>query len=122
MMTRGGLDALAATPRLALTTPLSYLRAIGLMRAARLVATDSGGVQEETTALGVPCLTVRENTERPVTIEEGTNTLIGTDPAALLAAVDDILAHGGKRGRAPALWDGRAADRIADAVEAFLAG
>jgi UDP-N-acetylglucosamine 2-epimerase (non-hydrolysing) len=77
-------------------------------------------MQEETTALGVPCLTIRDTTERPVTIEQGANTLVGADPAALRAAVADILATGGKRGRTPALWDGRAAERIADAVFAFL--
>jgi UDP-N-acetylglucosamine 2-epimerase (non-hydrolysing) len=90
------------------------------MRGARLVVTDSGGVQEETTALGVPCLTARDNTERPITIDEGTNTLIGSNPDALIAAVDDVLATGGKKGRTPDLWDGRAAERIADATLAFL--
>ena len=104
------------------TPPLSYLRALGLMREARLVITDSGGVQEETTALGIPCLTVRENTERPTTIDEGTNTLVGTCPHALITAAEDILKVGGKRGRIPALWDGHAAVRIADQIEAFLRG
>ncbi len=98
---------------LVLLPPQGYLEMLGLMRSARVVVTDSGGLQEETTALGVPCLTVRDNTERPVTITEGTNTLVGTDAAAILAAFDDVLATGGKAGRIPALWDGRAADRIA---------
>lgn len=120
MIGAAGLDALLDGADIVTAPPLSYLRALGLMRAARLVVTDSGGIQEETTALGVPCLTVRENTERPATIDEGTNTLIGTDPAALLAGVDEILTRGGKAGRIPHLWDGRAAERIADAVEAFL--
>jgi UDP-N-acetylglucosamine 2-epimerase (non-hydrolysing) len=92
------------------------------MREARLVITDSGGIQEETTALGVPCLTVRENTERPITIAEGTNTLVGTSPQTLLAAVQEVLTAGGKRGRVPPLWDGRAAQRVADRIEAFLEG
>ncbi len=85
-----------------------------------MVVTDSGGMQEETTALGVPCITVRENTERPITIEEGTNTLIGADPAKIGPIVDDVLRTGGKRGRKPALWDGKAAERIAEEALAFL--
>ena len=75
--------------------------------------TDSGGMQEETTALGVPCLTLRDNTERPITVEQGTNTLVGRDRARILACVDEILQAGGKRGRVPELWDGHAAERIA---------
>ena len=75
--------------------------------------TDSGGLQEETTALGVPCLTLRENTERPITIDQGTNTLVGRDRDAILRGVDDILAGRGKHGRVPEYWDGRAAERIA---------
>ena len=76
--------------------------------------TDSGGIQEETTALGVPCLTMRENTERPITVEQGTNTLVGRNRARTLECVDEILADGGKRGGIPELWDGHAAERIAD--------
>jgi UDP-N-acetylglucosamine 2-epimerase (non-hydrolysing) len=75
--------------------------------------TDSGGLQEETTALGVPCLTLRENTERPITVEQGTNTMVGRDLAAIRAGVAAILAGQGKRGRVPEYWDGRAAERIA---------
>lgn len=93
--------------------PLGYLEMLGLMRDAQLVLTDSGGMQEETTALGVPCITLRENTERPITVEEGTNTVAGTDPGRILAAVEDTLRSGGKRGRRPELWDGQAAPRIA---------
>lgn len=91
------------------------------MRGATAVLTDSGGIQEETTALGVPCLTLRENTERPITIAEGTNTLVGTDRSLLLATLDDILSKGGKRGRAPECWDGHAAERIAAHLSAWLA-
>jgi UDP-N-acetylglucosamine 2-epimerase (non-hydrolysing) len=109
--------ALAQT-RLKMCDPLGYLEMLGLMRGAKLVLTDSGGVQEETTALGVPCLTLRENTERPITVEEGTNTVVGTDPDRILAAFREVLRTGGKRGRRPELWDGRAAERIA----AVLAG
>ncbi len=120
-LARAGLDEIFAPDRVLTCDALSYLRTIGLMRAAKLVITDSGGMQEETTVLGVPCLTVRENTERPITITEGTNTLVGTDPRALIAAVDEVLATGSKRGRVPELWDGRAAERIAERVAAFLA-
>jgi len=83
------------------------------MREAAVVLTDSGGIQEETTALSVPCLTIRENTERPITVEEGTNEVVGTSPKAIEAAVARILAGGRKETRMPALWDGRAAERIA---------
>jgi UDP-N-acetylglucosamine 2-epimerase (non-hydrolysing) len=120
MIAKAGLDRLLGGSAIVAAPPLGYLRALGLMRAARLVITDSGGVQEETTALGVPCLTVRDNTERPTTVEQGTNRLVGTSPAALIAAVEDVLANGGKRGRVPALWDGAAATRIADEIERFL--
>lgn len=118
---RCGVD-LGAQERLRIGPPVPYLQAVGLMREARLVITDSGGVQEETTALGAPCLTFRDNTERPITIEEGSNALVGTDPAALEAAVRATLRDGGKRGRVPELWDGRAAPRIAQALADFLAG
>lgn len=96
-----------------LLPPQGYLEILGLMRSAKVVVTDSGGLQEETTALGVPCITVRENTERPITITQGTNTLVGTDPDQVMAAFRDVVATGGKRGRRPELWDGRAAERIA---------
>ena len=76
---------------------------VGLMKCARVVMTDSGGIQEETTALGVPCLTVRDNSERPITVSEGTNTLVGRSPDALLTAVAEINGSGGKRGRVPEL-------------------
>ncbi len=102
------------------TPPLTYLEMIGLMKEARLAVTDSGGVQEETTALGVPCLTVRDNTERPITISEGTNTLVGSSPPALLAAAYKELKTSGKRGRIPELWDGRAAERIVTHVTDFI--
>jgi len=105
--------------RVVLLPPQGYLEMLGLMRDARMVLTDSGGIQEETTALGVPCITLRDNTERPVTVEEGTNTLAGNDRNAILAAVDGILAHGGKRGRIPEGWDGRAAVRIAEQIAAW---
>lgn len=100
--------------------PQGYLQMLGLMSGAVMVLTDSGGIQEETTALGVPCLTIRENTERPITVEQGTNTLVGTDPGALITAANAVLANGGKRGRVPEYWDGKAAERIAAHLFAWL--
>jgi len=100
--------------------PLGYLEMLGLMQAARLVLTDSGGIQEETTALGVPCVTLRTTTERPITVEQGTNTVVGSNPTQILAAVDDILHTGGKAGRVPELWDGRASQRIATILREWL--
>ena len=117
---RFGLGALVAPPRIVVLPPQGYLETLGLMASAAVVLTDSGGIQEETTALGVPCLTMRENTERPITVEEGTNTLVGRDRAAAVRLVDEILTGGGKRGRAPQLWDGRAAERIAEHLAGWL--
>lgn len=95
-----------------LVPPQGYLEMLGLMSGATVVLTDSGGLQEETTALGVPCLTLRENTERPITVEQGTNILVGRDRNAILQGVQGILAGNGKRGRVPEYWDGHAAERI----------
>lgn len=103
--------------RLILSAPLSYLDFLCLMSEARLVLTDSGGIQEETTILEVPCLTLRENTERPVTIECGTNKLVGTDPAQVLPMAIAALEEKPVRGRVPELWDGKAAGRILDVLE-----
>lgn len=115
----GMLDKLDA-PGFLVLPPQGYLEMLGLMAGATMVLTDSGGIQEETTALGVPCLTIRENTERPITVEQGTNTLVGIDPAALRDAADAVLEGGGKRGRVPEYWDGRAAERIATHLAAWL--
>jgi UDP-N-acetylglucosamine 2-epimerase (non-hydrolysing) len=101
---------------LLLTQPLTYLQFLGLQQHATVVITDSGGIQEETTYLGVPCLTVRKNTERPITVHVGTNHLVGDDMEELKTHVSDVLAGRGKRGAVPPLWDGRAADRIADQI------
>ncbi|CAA6604911.1 UDP-N-acetylglucosamine 2-epimerase [Rhodospirillaceae bacterium LM-1] len=100
--------------------PLGYLNLLGLLKESRLVLTDSGGLQEESTALGVACLTLRENTERPVTISEGTNRLVGNDPGRILAAFHDVMQKGGKRGRVPDLWDGQAATRIVSVLSGWL--
>ena len=110
---RFGLMGLINPKQMALLPPQGYLEMLGLMGGAALMLTDSGGLQEETTALGVPCLTLRENTERPITIEQGTNTLVGRNPTAIFDAVNEVLAGRGKSGRVPEFWDGRAADRIA---------
>jgi UDP-N-acetylglucosamine 2-epimerase (non-hydrolysing) len=111
-----GLDQVLANSRITLTEPLGYLELLGLMSKARLVLTDSGGLQEETTALGIPCITLRENTERPITVDRGTNTIVGTDPAKIRACFDDAMDTGGKSGRIPELWDGKAAQRIAEVL------
>jgi UDP-N-acetylglucosamine 2-epimerase (non-hydrolysing) len=97
--------------------PLGYLEFLCLLSRARLVLTDSGGIQEETTALGVPCLTLRGNTERPVTVTKGTNYIVGQDPEKILAAASEILAGRGKTGQLPELWDGHAAERIVEVLQ-----
>jgi UDP-N-acetylglucosamine 2-epimerase (non-hydrolysing) len=118
---RFGLQRLIDPARMVLLPPQGYLEMLGLMSRAVLVLTDSGGLQEETTALGVPCLTMRENTERPITVEQGTNTMVGRNREAILATVGEILAGRGKRGRVPDLWDGQAARRIAADLGQWLA-
>ncbi len=117
---RFGLGGLIDPARMLMLPPQGYLEMLGLMAGARLVLTDSGGLQEETTALGVPCLTLRENTERPITVEQGTNTMVGRDVQAIRAGVAEILAGHGKQGRVPELWDGRAAQRIAADLYGWL--
>ncbi len=117
---RFGLSDLVSSARIVLLPPQGYLEMLGMMSKARLVLTDSGGLQEETTALGIPCLTMRENTERPITIDQGTNTMVGSDRTAILDGVDEILAGSGKCGRVPEYWDGRAAERIAADLSQWL--
>jgi UDP-N-acetylglucosamine 2-epimerase (non-hydrolysing) len=99
-------------PNVTLAGPQAYMAFLNLWKDAAVVLTDSGGLQEETTALGVPCVTIRENTERPVTVEEGSNVLAGTNPARIVEEARKVLAGKGKQGRRPALWDGKAAERI----------
>jgi UDP-N-acetylglucosamine 2-epimerase (non-hydrolysing) len=114
---RAGLGTTAPTVRL--LDPLGYPETVSLMERAALVVTDSGGLQEETTTLGVPCLTVRANTERPVTVSEGTNRLVRSTRAALREAIDQVLAAAGRNGsapRRPELWDGRAGERVIEAL------
>jgi UDP-N-acetylglucosamine 2-epimerase (non-hydrolysing) len=100
--------------------PQAYMSFLNLWKDAAVVLTDSGGLQEETTALGVPCITIRENTERPVTVDEGSNVLAGTDPAVIIPLALQTLQTGGKRGRRPHLWDGKAAERIVDILARHL--
>ncbi|HET7729817.1 MAG TPA: UDP-N-acetylglucosamine 2-epimerase (non-hydrolyzing) [Usitatibacter sp.] len=107
-------------PHVTLTGPQPYMPFLHLWKDAAVVLTDSGGLQEETTALGVPCVTLRENTERPITVDQGTNVLAGTRPEAIVSAARDALAGRGRKGRRPALWDGRAARRIVDVIEREL--
>src|SRR5262249_13914180 len=106
-----------APPGVRVIDPLGYLDFLKLWSNSRMTLTDSGGLQEETTALGVPCLTLRENTERPITIEQGTNHLVGLDPRRIVGVAQSILA--GDRStapRVPELWDGRAAERVVTAI------
>lgn len=125
-ISQAGLGYLLDEPGLLVLPPLGYLEMLGVMRGARVVLTDSGGVQEETTALGVPCITMRDNTERPITVAQGTNTIAGCEPARILAACDAVLAAAGRAGqtgqagRVPPLWDGRTAPRIAAVILRWL--
>ena len=109
---RFGLTELIDSRRMVLLPPQGYLEMLGLLEGATVVLTDSGGLQEETTALGVPCLTLRENTERPITVEQGSNTVVGRNREVILDALKEILAGKGKRGRVPEYWDGHASERL----------
>jgi UDP-N-acetylglucosamine 2-epimerase (non-hydrolysing) len=100
-----------------LVDPQPYLEFIYLVRHAKAVITDSGGITEETTVMGIPCLTLRDSTERPETVEIGTNVLIGTDPAALAPALDQLFSGRWKRGGVPEKWDGRTGERIVTVLE-----
>jgi UDP-N-acetylglucosamine 2-epimerase (non-hydrolysing) len=100
--------------------PLPYRENLGLMASAKLVMTDSGGMQEETAVLGVPCLTLRENTERPITLELGTSRLVGNDPGRIRAAFDDALAGRWPVGQTIPLWDGLAGGRISAALGEWI--
>ena len=112
--TRKTLEQLGvANDRLHLLDPLSYLEFNYLVERARVVVTDSGGITEETTVMGVPCITLRDNTERPETVELGTNELIGTDPEAIAPAMRRLFSGAWKKGAIPPLWDGKTAQRIA---------
>jgi UDP-N-acetylglucosamine 2-epimerase (non-hydrolysing) len=114
--TRKTIEADVASPGLMLTDPVGYLDFLSLMADSRAVLTDSGGIQEETTYLGVPCFTLRDNTERPVTIRAGTNTLLGLEPAAIATIPAAIAERPGAPAEPPPLWDGHAAERVAEVV------
>jgi UDP-N-acetylglucosamine 2-epimerase (non-hydrolysing) len=121
--TQQRLQATGLAPANLMTVPpQGYLDFINLMANARLVLTDSGGIQEETTILGVPCLTMRENTERPITLTRGTNRLTGVDPARVLAAANETLDKPMPDSAMPELWDGAAAGRILDVLEHAASG
>lgn len=108
MIERFGLN----TKNIIITEPLGYLDFIKLMSNAKLVITDSGGIQEETTILGIPCLTIRGETERPITVEQGTNIVVGEGREKIIQEANKIIAGKAKKGSAPELWDGKAAERI----------
>ncbi len=118
--TQKRLGDIHLSDRIRVIDPLGYLAFLGLMARARMVLTDSGGIQEETTVLHVPCLTLRQNTERPITCELGTNILAGTDPAVILQHALRVLDAPPPSNRIPDKWDGHAGDRIADVLIAWL--
>jgi UDP-N-acetylglucosamine 2-epimerase (non-hydrolysing) len=113
----GLTDLAAAMPRLILTEPLGYLDFLSLYSNSRMVITDSGGIQEETTVLGIPCLTLRNTTERPITLTQGTNRLVGSDPERIKLEAFAVLQGKTAPGQIPELWDGKTAGRILDAIE-----
>ncbi|EMI16075.1 UDP-N-acetylglucosamine 2-epimerase [Rhodopirellula maiorica SM1] len=125
--TRNRLEAiglwqtLESSPSILATAPLSYHELLGLTSNAKIIITDSGGLQEEATALEIPCLTLRENTERPITVDEGTSVLVGHDVGLLVTLVDDVIENRFKQGKCPQLWDGSAGRRVGSEVAAFLA-
>ena len=106
--------------RIIFSEPLGYLDFLSLTKNTKLVLTDSGGIQEETTALGIPCLTLRENTERPITVKEGTNKVIGNTKSRIIKEFNYVLSNEGQSYKIPRLWDGKTAKRIADIVESQI--
>ena len=121
--TRRVIETIGLEPeggQIRLVEPIGYLDFMKLMRYSSIVLTDSGGIQEETTALGIPCLTIRDNTERPITVEVGTNRLVGTRPERIVAEAHDVLQHGVSGATIPELWDGQAATRIGQVISRFL--
>lgn len=117
----GMYERLESIPNIILTGPVGYLDFVALMASSALVLTDSGGLQEETTALGIPCITLRENTERPITVTEGTNTIVGCDPELITKTALQALKGEGKGGRIPEMWDGKTSERIANVLQQHIA-
>ncbi len=121
MISEFGLEnRINRNPNFVMKEPLGYLDFVALMKHAKVVVTDSGGLQEETTALGIPCITIRENTERPITVEQGTNTIVGNSKEKIIKEWKNILKTGGKKGRIPEMWDGKTAQRTADEIIEYL--
>lgn len=116
----GLLAKLLDNPRITVAEPLGYLDFLNLIQGSTLVITDSGGIQEETTVLGIPCITLRQNTERPVTVTEGTNYLIGTDPVKIVQTTENILTGKCKKGTVPKCWDGQAGQRIIEVLTSVV--
>ena len=114
---RFGLGRYLELPGLIAQGPMGYVDFLKLQKEACMALVDSGGIQEETTVLGVPCLTLRENTERPITVTEGTNTVVGCDPEGIVNAANEVMDGGGKSGSVPALWDGHSARRLVDVLQ-----
>ena len=112
----GLLERMQAAPGIIQQPPLGYLDFLALTSQAKVIVTDSGGLQEESTVLGIPCLTMRENTERPITVDVGTSTLIGNDAGKLRESLGQVMRGAYKRGRCPELWDGQAAVRMAEVI------
>ena len=117
LLSSNSMEKLIQRANLTLCNPLGYLDFINLLSHSKFVLTDSGGIQEETTALGIPCLTLRENTERPITVSTGTNTIVGKDRELILTKVSDIMGGSGKKGKIPKFWDGKTASRISDVIQ-----
>jgi UDP-N-acetylglucosamine 2-epimerase (non-hydrolysing) len=113
-------ERIESIPNIVITGPVGYLDFVALMASSTMALTDSGGLQEETTALGIPCITLRENTERPITVTEGTNTIVGCDPELIKKTAMDVLETGGKSGLIPDLWDGKTSQRIADVLLQYI--
>jgi UDP-N-acetylglucosamine 2-epimerase (non-hydrolysing) len=114
------LDSIGRPGTFHIVDPIGYLDFLALEASAKFIITDSGGIQEESTVLGVPCLTVRDTTERPVTVSEGTNTLVGINPMRLYQEIQHILHGNAKRGQIPSLWDGQTAERIVHIIKALF--
>jgi len=121
MITKFGFeDRVNQIPNFQMIKPQGYLDFLALIKHSKAVLTDSGGLQEETTALGIPCITIRENTERPITVTEGTNTIVGSKTKNIVKEWDNISKNKGKKGNVPELWDGKTAERIGRCIIEYL--